>query len=228
MSTACASAARTGRARRSTTLAAGLGVAARGAPRRPAASSCTTLGAQLETGATPSSAALILVAPLGFDVTTVAAVERLDATRTVGIDLMIDDAATKRRVLATNPGHAARHARRRACAVRARRQGRQRDPRQRRLRHAARDRHHRQHRDRHVPAARVLAGRSRDRGAAGPGLSAGTARDGRPLRPDQHAGSAVQPADRLRRSALSPEPLAAPPRRARPEPCTKKNRSTDR
>ncbi|WP_162575240.1 3-hydroxyacyl-CoA dehydrogenase [Variovorax sp. PBL-H6] len=66
-----------------------------------------TLGAQLESGATPSSAALILVAPLGFDVTTVAAVERLDATRTVGIDLMVDDAATKRRVLATNP--ATRH-----------------------------------------------------------------------------------------------------------------------
>jgi 3-hydroxybutyryl-CoA dehydrogenase len=61
------------------------------------------LGAQLESGATPSPAALILVAPLGFDVTTVAAVERLDATRTVGIDLMVDDAATKRRVLATNP-----------------------------------------------------------------------------------------------------------------------------
>ena len=62
-----------------------------------------TLGAQIETGATPSSTALILVAPLGFDVTTVAAVERLDATRTVGIDMMVDDAATKRRVLATNP-----------------------------------------------------------------------------------------------------------------------------
>lgn len=61
------------------------------------------LGAQLETGATPSGAALIVVAPLGFDVTTVAAVERLDATRTVGIDMMIDDAATKRRVIATNP-----------------------------------------------------------------------------------------------------------------------------
>jgi 3-hydroxybutyryl-CoA dehydrogenase len=61
------------------------------------------LGAQLESGATPSSAALILVAPLGFDVTTVAAVERLDATRTIGIDMMVDDAATKRRVLATNP-----------------------------------------------------------------------------------------------------------------------------
>ncbi|AMM26198.1 3-hydroxyacyl-CoA dehydrogenase [Variovorax sp. PAMC 28711] len=61
------------------------------------------LGAQIETGAAPSPAALTVVAPLGFDVTTVAAVERLDATRTVGIDMMIDDAATKRRVVATNP-----------------------------------------------------------------------------------------------------------------------------
>jgi 3-hydroxybutyryl-CoA dehydrogenase len=62
-----------------------------------------TLGAHLESGAAPSSGALILVAPLGFDVTTVAAVDRLDATRTLGIDLLVDDAATKRRVLATNP-----------------------------------------------------------------------------------------------------------------------------
>lgn len=61
------------------------------------------LGAQLESGSAPSAQALILVAPLGFDVTTVAAVERLDATRTVGIDMMVDDAATRRRVLATNP-----------------------------------------------------------------------------------------------------------------------------
>jgi 3-hydroxybutyryl-CoA dehydrogenase len=61
------------------------------------------LGASIETGAAPSGAALILVAPLGLDVTTLAAVERLDATRTLGIDMMLDDAATKRRVLATNP-----------------------------------------------------------------------------------------------------------------------------
>ncbi|MBU1361693.1 MAG: 3-hydroxyacyl-CoA dehydrogenase [Gammaproteobacteria bacterium] len=61
------------------------------------------LGAQLETGATPSSTAIILVAPLGFDVTTVAAVDHLDATRTIGIDMLPADAATKRRVLATNP-----------------------------------------------------------------------------------------------------------------------------
>ncbi|RTD98273.1 3-hydroxyacyl-CoA dehydrogenase [Variovorax atrisoli] len=62
-----------------------------------------TLGAQIDSGATAAPQSLILVAPLGFDVTTVAAVERLDATRTVGIDMLIDDAATKRRVLATNP-----------------------------------------------------------------------------------------------------------------------------
>ena len=61
------------------------------------------LGASIETAATPSASALILVAPLGLDVTTLAAVERLDATRTIGIDMMLDDASTRRRVLATNP-----------------------------------------------------------------------------------------------------------------------------
>lgn len=61
------------------------------------------LGANIETGATPSGSALILVAPLGLDVTTLAAVERLDATRTLGIDMMLEDGATRRRVLATNP-----------------------------------------------------------------------------------------------------------------------------
>lgn len=61
------------------------------------------LGATIETGASPSLHALTLVAPLGFDITTVAVVERLDPARTVGIDMLIDDASTKRRVLATNP-----------------------------------------------------------------------------------------------------------------------------
>jgi 3-hydroxybutyryl-CoA dehydrogenase len=61
------------------------------------------LGARIETGTAPSESAIILVAPLGFDVTTVAAVERLDPARTIGIDMLIDDASTKRRVLATNP-----------------------------------------------------------------------------------------------------------------------------
>jgi 3-hydroxybutyryl-CoA dehydrogenase len=61
------------------------------------------LGAKIETGQSPSVNALTLVAPLGFDVTTVAVVERLDPARTIGIDLLIEDSATKRRVLATNP-----------------------------------------------------------------------------------------------------------------------------
>ena len=61
------------------------------------------LGARIETGQSASPQALTLVAPLGFDITTVAVVERLDPARTVGIDMLIDDAVTKRRVLATNP-----------------------------------------------------------------------------------------------------------------------------
>ncbi len=98
------------------------------------------LGAQLESGAAPSSAALILVAPLGFDVTTVAAVER---PRRHPHRRHRPDGG-RRRHQAPRAGHQsgdpARHARRRPCAVRARRQGRQRDPRQRRLRHPARGR----------------------------------------------------------------------------------------
>ena len=61
------------------------------------------LGANIETGVSASPQALMLVAPLGFDITTVAVVERLDPARTIGIDMLIDDAVTKRRVLATNP-----------------------------------------------------------------------------------------------------------------------------
>ena len=47
------------------------------------------LGAQIETGQSPSLHALSLVAPLGFDVTTVAVVERLDPARTLGIDMLV-------------------------------------------------------------------------------------------------------------------------------------------
>jgi 3-hydroxybutyryl-CoA dehydrogenase len=61
------------------------------------------LGAKIETGASPSPQALTVVAPLGFDITTVAVVERLDPARTIGIDMLVDDATTRRRVLATNP-----------------------------------------------------------------------------------------------------------------------------
>jgi 3-hydroxybutyryl-CoA dehydrogenase len=62
-----------------------------------------SLDARIETSAQPSEHALILVAPLGFDVTTVAAVDRLDPHRTLGLDLLFSDAHTKRRVLASNP-----------------------------------------------------------------------------------------------------------------------------
>lgn len=78
-------------------------VSARAARRAPLLQLLQSLGASIETGASPSPAALTLVAPLGFDITTVAVVERLDPARTIGIDMLVDDAATKRRVLATNP-----------------------------------------------------------------------------------------------------------------------------
>jgi 3-hydroxybutyryl-CoA dehydrogenase len=78
-------------------------VSARAARRAELLQLLKDLGAKVETGQSPSPQALSLVAPLGFDVTTVAVVERLDPMRTVGIDLLVEDAATKRRVLATNP-----------------------------------------------------------------------------------------------------------------------------
>ena len=63
-------------------------------------------GVQVETGHTPSAQALILVAPLGLDVSTVVGLENLDPCRTMGIDTLLGDSATKRRVLCTNPGTA--------------------------------------------------------------------------------------------------------------------------
>ncbi|HEY1102690.1 MAG TPA: 3-hydroxyacyl-CoA dehydrogenase [Burkholderiaceae bacterium] len=65
------------------------------------------LGARIESGETPSDEALIIIAPLGFDMSTMAAVSRLDPVRTVGIDMLVEDEATKRRVLATNPATSA-------------------------------------------------------------------------------------------------------------------------
>jgi 3-hydroxybutyryl-CoA dehydrogenase len=47
------------------------------------------LGAQLETGARPSEAALIVVTPLGTDVSACVAAEGLDARRTVGLDTLL-------------------------------------------------------------------------------------------------------------------------------------------
>jgi 3-hydroxybutyryl-CoA dehydrogenase len=61
------------------------------------------LGAKVETGQSPSLQALTIVAPLGWDVTTVAVFERYDPARTVGIDLLFDDASTRRRVIMGNP-----------------------------------------------------------------------------------------------------------------------------
>ncbi|MCS4508859.1 3-hydroxyacyl-CoA dehydrogenase [Xylophilus ampelinus] len=78
-------------------------VSPRAARRAELLQSLRDLGATVETGAAPSSNALTIVAPLGFDITTVAVVERLDPARTVGIDLLFADAATRRRVLAVNP-----------------------------------------------------------------------------------------------------------------------------
>ena len=82
-------------------------VSSRAARRQDLFQLLKDLGAQIETGTAPSPQALCLVAPLGFDVTTCAIVERLDPARTVGIDMLMPDAATRRRVLATNP--ATRH-----------------------------------------------------------------------------------------------------------------------
>ncbi|TFZ08304.1 3-hydroxyacyl-CoA dehydrogenase [Ramlibacter humi] len=78
-------------------------VSTRAARRQEVYQLLKDLGAKIETGQSPSPTALSIVAPLGFDVTTVAVVERLDPARTVGIDMLVEDAATKRRVLATNP-----------------------------------------------------------------------------------------------------------------------------
>ena len=78
-------------------------VSARAARRAELLQLLQSLGARIETGAAPSNQALCWVAPLGFDVTTSAIVERLDPARTLGIDMLMPDASTRRRVLATNP-----------------------------------------------------------------------------------------------------------------------------
>ena len=78
-------------------------VSARAARRAELLQLLKSLGAVIETGSAPSNQALCWVAPLGFDVTTCAIVERLDPARTVGIDMLMPDEATQRRVLATNP-----------------------------------------------------------------------------------------------------------------------------
>ena len=78
-------------------------VSARAARRAELLQLLKTLGARIESGAAPSNQALCWVAPLGFDVTTCAIVERLDPARTIGIDMLMPDESTQRRVVATNP-----------------------------------------------------------------------------------------------------------------------------
>jgi 3-hydroxybutyryl-CoA dehydrogenase len=63
----------------------------------------SALGAQVESAPAPSEKALCIVAPLGLDVSTCAVLYGLDPARTVGIDMLLPDAATKRRVLCSNP-----------------------------------------------------------------------------------------------------------------------------
>ena len=87
----------------SSTLKPPVWVSARAARRAELLLLLKNLGASIETGAAPSNQALCWVAPLGFDVTTCAIVERLDPARTLGIDMLMPDEATQRRVLATNP-----------------------------------------------------------------------------------------------------------------------------
>ncbi len=186
------------------------------------------LGAKIETGQSPSLHALSLVAPLGFDITTVAVVERLDPARTVGIDMLIEDSATKRRVLATNP--ATRTDMRDAAHALFARDGK--------AVSVIRD-------SGGFVSQRVIASivniasdicqqricspaRSGDRRDARPGLSARAARDGRPLGPGQRAGSAVQHADGVWRSALPSQPLAAAARRHRPVPAPRGTLTTTR
>ncbi len=59
------------------------------------------LGAQVESGLAPSAEALIVVTPLGTDVSACVAAERLDSRRTIGIDSLPD--LGKRRTLMRSP-----------------------------------------------------------------------------------------------------------------------------
>lgn len=59
------------------------------------------LGAQVESGATPSAQALIIVTPIGEDTTTCAVEQGLDPKRTVAVDTLFP--MVKRRTLMTTP-----------------------------------------------------------------------------------------------------------------------------
>ena len=60
------------------------------------------IGAKTETTNMPSDDALIIVTPIGDDITTAATSQGLDPARTLGIDTLIG--LSKRRTLMTNPG----------------------------------------------------------------------------------------------------------------------------
>ena len=63
----------------------------------------TSLGATIQTGSRPNPQDLIVVTPFGEDVSTVVARERLDATRTVGIDTFGTLTPARRRTLMVSP-----------------------------------------------------------------------------------------------------------------------------
>jgi 3-hydroxybutyryl-CoA dehydrogenase len=139
-------------------------------------------------------------------------------TRTVGIDMMLEDAATKRRVLATNP--ATRPDMRDAAHALFARDGKA----------VSVIRDSGGFVTQRVVATIVnIAADMCQQGICSPqdletavtlglGYPHGAAGHGRPRRPHQRAGNPVQPADGLRRPALPPLALAAPPRRPGPEP----------
>ncbi|HEY6099896.1 MAG TPA: 3-hydroxyacyl-CoA dehydrogenase [Anaeromyxobacter sp.] len=62
------------------------------------------LGGRLDEGQAPAAESLCVVTPLGEDATTLAARERLDASRTVAVEALFDDA--RRRVVMTTPATA--------------------------------------------------------------------------------------------------------------------------
>ena len=149
------------------------------------------LNADIETAQAPSDNALILVAPLGMDVTTLAAVEQLDASRVVGIDMMLNDDASKRRVLATNP--ATRPDMRDAAHALFARDGKAEcHTRQRRLRHPTRGGYHGEYRQRHVSTRHLFPSGFRDRCHHGTGLPLGPFGYGRCHRTNQYARDFVQ------------------------------------
>jgi len=63
----------------------------------------TSLGATIVDGATPPEGALIIVTPFGEDVSTCAYQQKLDSSRTVGLDTLFAFEAGKRRTLMVSP-----------------------------------------------------------------------------------------------------------------------------